>query len=314
MTTRHHPAHAARAAAMNPQDAHTIIAIAALAANADGTLGQEERVSIISAAEHLGLSGDDPRLHGVMTGSGDVAQLAHALTSDEARIAAYDVAAAVCHADGTPNAQESAFLSALSRELGAVAPSPEAAATLGAAAQAVSTAPTGSANGDLDTFILDQAMLAGAAELLPHRFSGMAILPLQLRMVYQIGQRHGQQFDMSQAKDLAAVFGIGAAGHLMEGIVRGVLGSVGRGLLGGLLGSATGAAAGVAVTFATTYALGHAAEQYYAQGRTLSTSDLKALFTRFQGEANTVFPRAERRIRELAAGSSLDSLLGGLMR
>ncbi|MBK6304499.1 MAG: hypothetical protein IPF47_01790 [Gemmatimonadetes bacterium] len=52
MTTRHHPAHAARAAAMNPQDAHTIIAIAALAANADGTLGQEERVSIISAAEH----------------------------------------------------------------------------------------------------------------------------------------------------------------------------------------------------------------------------------------------------------------------
>ena len=77
---------------------------------------------------------------------------------------------------------------------------------------------------------------------------------------------------------------------------------------------ATGAAAGVAVTFATTYALGHAAEQYYAQGRTLSTSDLKALFARFQGEANTVFPRAERRIRELAAGSSLDSLLGGLMR
>jgi uncharacterized protein (DUF697 family) len=96
--------------------------------------------------------------------------------------------------------------------------------------------------------------------------------------------------------------------------VRGVLGSVGRGLLGGLIGSAAGAAAGVAVTFATTYALGHAAQQYYAQGRSLSTADLKSLFARFQDEANTVFPRVESRIRELATGSSLESLLGGMTR
>ncbi|MCC6930781.1 MAG: DUF533 domain-containing protein [Gemmatimonadaceae bacterium] len=299
---------------MTPQDAHTIIALAALAANADGTLGQEERVSIISAAEHLGLAADDPMLQGVMGGGGDVAQLAHRLSSDEARVAAYDVAAAVCHADGAPNAQESAFLAALSRELGAVAPSPDAAEGMGAAAQAASTPPAHPMGSDLDTFILDQAMLAGAAELLPHRFAAMAILPLQLRLVYQIGQRHGQQFDMAQAKDLLAVLGIGAMGHALEGVVRGVLGSVGRGLLGGLLGSATGAAAGVTVTFATTYALGHAAEQYYAQGRSLGSADLKALFTRFQGEANTVFPRVESRIRSLAAGSNLQSLLSGVMR
>ena len=299
---------------MTPQDARTIIALAVLAASADGTLGQEERVSIISAAEHLGLAEGDPVVHGVLHGGGDVAQLAHALSSDEARVAAYDVAAAVCHADGAPNARESAFLAALSRELGAVAASPDAAATMSAVAQAASTPPRQGAVGDLDAFILDQAMLAGAAELLPHRFSAMAILPLQLRMVYQIGQRNGQQFDMAQAKDLVAVLGIGAMGHALEGVVRGVLGSVGRGVLGGLLGSATGAAAGVAVTFATTYALGHAAQQYYAQGRTLGTADLRALFARFQGEANTVFPRVAARIRELAAGSNLESLLGGLLR
>ncbi|GMV10755.1 MAG: hypothetical protein AMXMBFR55_24890 [Gemmatimonadota bacterium] len=299
---------------MTPQDARTIIALAVLAASADGTLGQEERVSIISAAEHLGLAEGDPVVHGVLHGGGDVAQLAHALSSDEARVAAYDVAAAVCHADGAPNARESAFLAALSRELGAVAASPDAAATMSAVAQAASTPPRQGAAGDLDAFILDQAMLAGAAELLPHRFSAMAILPLQLRMVYQIGQRNGQQFDMAQAKDLVAVLGIGAMGHALEGVVRGVLGSVGRDVLGGLLGSATGAAAGVAVTFATTYALGHAAQQYYAQGRTLGTADLRALFARFQGEANTVFPRVEARIRELAAGSNLESLLGGLLR
>jgi len=300
---------------MTPQDAEIIIAIAALAANADGAPHQEERVSLVSAAERLGLSPDDPRLHAAIDGTGDVAQLAHALSSDEARIAAYDVAAAVCHADGAPNAKEQAFLAALSRELGAVHASPDAAASMEAAAQAASSPPTGGAGaGDIDRFILDQSMLAGAAELLPHRFAAMAILPLQLRMVYQIGQRHGRAFDMDQAKDLAAVLGIGAMGHALEGVVRGVLGSVGRGLLGGLLGSAAGAAAGVAVTFATTYALGHAAQQYYAQGRSLSTADLRALFTRFQGEADTVFPRVESRIRELAAGTNLESLLGGLAR
>lgn len=298
---------------MNPQDTQIIITIAALAANADGALGHEERLSIISAAERLGVPGDDPRLNEVMSGTGNVAQLAHALSTEEARIAAYDVAAAVCHADGPPNATESAFLSSLSRELGAKEPSAEGAAALGAAAQAASVPPAGAAPHDADAFILDQAMLTAAADLLPQSFATLAILPLQLRMVYSIGQRHGQALDMSQVKDLAAVVGIGAAGNLMEGVVRGVFGSVGRGLLGGLLGSAAGAAAGVAVTFATTYALGHAAEQYYAQGRTLSAGDLRALFSRFQGEAGTVYPRVESRIRELAAGSNLQSMLGNLV-
>jgi hypothetical protein len=119
---------------------------------------------------------------------------------------------------------------------------------------------------------------------------------------------------MAQAKDLAAVLGIGAAGHMMEGIVRGVLGGLGKGLVGGLLGRATGTAAGVAMTFATTYALGHAAEQYYAQGRKLSAADLKALFARFQGEAKTVFPRVEARIGDLARGTNLNTLLAGIRR
>jgi uncharacterized protein (DUF697 family) len=131
-------------------------------------------------------------------------------------------------------------------------------------------------------------------------------------MVYAIGQRHGQQFDMSQAKDLAGALGIGAAGHVMEGIVRGVLGNVGRGLMGGLIGGAAGLAGGSAVTFATTYALGRAADQYYAQGRQLSMSDLKAVFGRFQEEARSIFPRVEARIRDLASRTNTRSLLAGL--
>ena len=134
-------------------------------------------------------------------------------------------------------------------------------------------------------------MLTAALELLPDRLANVAILPLQLRLVYEIGQRHGQQLDANQVKDLAGTFGLGAAAQVVEGLVRKVLGGVASGLLGGLLGGATGLAAGAAVTFAATYALGHAAEQYYAQGRKLSAEDLRALFTRFQGEAQALLPQ-----------------------
>jgi uncharacterized protein (DUF697 family)/tellurite resistance protein len=299
---------------MNSQDAHTIIAIAALAALADGNQSEAERASIAGAATRLGISSDDPLVHAAMQGDVDIDSLASRLSSDEARVAAYDTASAVCHADGELTPKESAFLSNLLRALGAVASSSDSHVTAGAAAAAISSSapPAPPPAGDIDAFILDQAMLAAACELLPQSLSSMAILPLQLRMVYSIGQHHGQQLDMGQAKDLVAVLGIGAAGHMMEGIVRGVLGGVGRGLLGGILGGATGVAAGSTVTFATTYALGHAAEQYYVQGRRLSTADLKALFARFQGEASSIFPRVEERIRQLAAGTNLNSILGNL--
>jgi uncharacterized protein (DUF697 family)/tellurite resistance protein len=299
---------------MNIPDAHTIVAIAALAALSDGAQSDGERANIAGVATRLGLSDADPLVRSAMAGNADLDTLAARLSGDDARIAAYDAASAVCHADGELSAKEAAFLSGLLRALGTAAGSPEAAMSASATAQAMSVrvAPVAPPSGDLDTFILDQAMLTGACELLPHSLSSMAILPLQLRMVYSIGQRHGQQFDMAQAKDLLAVLGIGAAGHVMEGIVRGVLGGVSGGLLGGLLGGVAGTAAGTAVTFATTYALGHAAEQYYAQGRRLSSADLRGLFTRFQGEASNIFPQVENRIRQLASGTNLKSVLGGL--
>lgn len=165
------------------------------------------------------------------------------------------------------------------------------------------------ATGEMDTLILDQAMLAAACELLPDRLAMLTVLPLQLRLVYTVGQRAGQEFGVEQASDLAATLGLGAASQVVERVVRGTLGSVAGGLFGGLLGGATGIAAGAAVTFATTYALGHAAEQYYAQGRRLSAGDVQALFTRFQDEAKDIFPRVEQRIRELASGDQLDAVL-----
>jgi uncharacterized protein (DUF697 family) len=127
-----------------------------------------------------------------------------------------------------------------------------------------------------------------------------------------VGQKYGQQLDANQVKDLAGTFGLGAAAQMVEGMVRKVLGGVASGLLGGLLGGATGVAAGAAVTFAATYALGHAAKQYYAQGRKLSPEDLRALFTRFQGEAQALLPQVQGQINSLAQQVKLPDVLAQL--
>jgi len=340
---------------MTPEDAQTIVAIAALAAQADGQQDDAERGRIDEMAAGLGLSGDSAVQAKKMAASvgvpASLARLTEHLSDDAARRAAYDTAVSVCYADGWVNPNEASFLRTLAvalkidadpinRQAAAVhievqqaaVASPVVASFAAADATALAaqdaqitrpaatqTPSASAANvakpipGDIDAFILDQAMLSAALELLPDRLANLGILPLQLRMAKQIGERHGQQMNASQVKDLAAIFGIGAAAQVMEKVVRGMLGGlvgrIGGGMLGGVAGSATGFAAGAAVTFTATYAMGHAAEQYYAQGRTLSTSDMKALFERFKGEAETVFPKVEARIRELAGSGKIGDVL-----
>ena len=297
---------------MNASDASTIGQLALLAALADGTIAAEEQAELSRIAGRLGVPATSAMMDQAQGGRSSVAQLAGTLSEASARRTAYEVAVAVCAADGTTNAREQEFLSQL-----------RAALTLDAAevrgfereATALATAPVTSGraapttDADLDTAILDQAMLTGALELLPDGLANMAILPLQMRLVYQVGQRYGQQLDANQIKDLAGTLGIGAAAQAVEGLLRKVLGSVAGGLLGNLVGGAAGTAAGVAVSFVTTYALGHVAKQYYAQGRTLSADDLRALFTRFQGEARELLPKVQGRIQALAGNVRLPDVL-----
>jgi|GEM_PF-161811 len=160
--------------------------------------------------------------------------------------------------------------------------------------------PTIQSSDALATHILDQAMLTAALELLPDRLANLGILPLQMRLVHHIGAQFGQQTEGNQIKELIATFGLCAAAQVMESVVRKAFGGIAGGLIGGLFGGAAGLAAGGAVTFASTYALGHAAEQYYANGRSLSTADMKSLFSKFQSDANTMYPRVQDRIALLA--------------
>jgi tellurite resistance protein/uncharacterized protein (DUF697 family) len=302
---------------MNESDAKAVATVAVMAALADGSLSSAEQTQLEALVGRLGLPSSATLVEQVRSGQVRVAEVVSQLSDASARTMAYDAALAVCSADGTTNDRERSFLSELRTALG-LAPSDvervERDAGALASAPVVGTLPASTTPTDaaLDQTILQQAMLTGALELLPDRLANIAILPIQLRLVYQVGQRYGQQLDANQVKDLAGTFGIGAAAQAVEGIIRKVLGGVASGLLGGLLGGATGVAAGAAVSFATTYALGHAAKQYYAQGRKLSADDLRGLFARFQGEAKDLLPKVQGQIQAMAGNLKLPDVLSQL--
>jgi uncharacterized protein (DUF697 family)/tellurite resistance protein len=300
---------------MNEHDKRPIVTIALMAALADGAASPEEQAQLREAMNRLGITDSDGLTQAARTGHLDLDQVVKSLSDDAARAYAYELALVVCNAGGPANDREQAFLKELRGALGLGVP---AVAQLERDAAALATASTsgstgkGPADPDLEQMILQQAMLAGAVELLPDRLANLVILPLQLRLVYQIGRKYGQQLDANQIKDLAGTLGIGAAAQALEGVVSKLVRGLAGGLLGGIVGGAGGIAAGAAVTFASTYALGHVAQRYYAQNRSLSTADLRELFQKFQEDARGIFPRVQNEIQSQAKTLNLPGLLDAI--
>lgn len=318
---------------MTPTEQRALLAIALMAAFADGAKADTERDEIRRLAESLGASAAGLHVgtlvQDVLLKRLSLAQAVADLSSVEQRQLAYEVAVCVCDADGEKSAAEAAFLVSLKRALalgdgGAAAieaqadaladviDHPATVATPAAAAKAppVPAAPPTTLLGEaeaaeLDRAILHRAILCGALELLPQSWASMAIIPLQVRMVYTIGQRHGVQLDQGHVKEFLATAGVGLASQYLE--------QFGRKLVGGLLGKVAGglgrglgrAATGMAFSFATTYALGQLARRYYGGGRQMSTAVLKDTFQQLLGPAKQLqqqyLPQIEQRARTLDA-------------
>ncbi len=56
----------------------------------------------------------------------------------------------------------------------------------------------------MDSKILKASIMNGAIELLPGEPVHLAIIPLQMRLVYQIGLSYGYELDRGHIKDLLA--------------------------------------------------------------------------------------------------------------
>jgi uncharacterized protein (DUF697 family) len=167
----------------------------------------------------------------------------------------------------------------------------------------------------LEGSIRNYAILNGALELLPQSLATMAIVPLQMKMVYEIGRAHGFALDRGHVKDFLATAGVGLSSQYVEEIGRklvgGLLGRLGGGLLGGLGRQATGSA----MSFATTYALGQLARRYYAGGRTMSADLLRETYRSLLGEAQQLRGRyageIEGRARTIDPARILGLVRGG---
>ena len=299
---------------MSPDEIRAIITIALMAAFADGMKDERERAAVKQLAEALDSDGSlnlAALYRDVLMAKPDLATVAGVLQSAESRQLAYEMAAGVCDADGVQGSAEREFLARLAAALGlaaaqASAISGEADAIAAAASvpePAVATAAAPAATGagtlsqaETDKLILDAAITNAALELLPESLSSLAIIPLQMRLVYRIGKSHGYEMDRTHAKDFLATLGVGLTSQYLE--------QAGRKLLGGLLGSIAGGlgrglgkqAASSGLTFATTYALGRVAERYYAGGRTLDAQALKSTFKGLLEEARILAPRYQDEI------------------
>lgn len=305
---------------MTPSETRAIVSLSLLAAFVDGEKHERERAEIKRIAE--GLSQADgvqlPMLYqDVLMKRVSLASVAAELKSAEARQLAYEMAVCVCDADGAQSEAERAFLADARTALGLDAAAATQFTQQAEAIAAVPLAPAGAPAVDeaaLDQAILHAAILNGALELLPETLSTMAIIPLQMKLVYRIGKAHGYELDSGHVKDFLATVGVGLTSQYLEQAGRkllgGLLGKVGGGLLGGLGKQAVSSG----MSFATTYALGHVAKRYYAGGRTLSAQMLKEAFAGLTQEAQGLqtryLPAMQEKARTLDAGKVLSMVRG----
>ena len=308
---------------MNPTEMKSLLSIAMLAAFADSQKDNREREEVRRVAESLGGDLNVAALYQeVLLGRVDVASAAAALATPGLRQLAYEIAIGVCDADGLRNDTENRFLASLGVALGLGEPTMNTAA---AEADALATAPLGAtvaapaaapvaatarvSDAELDRSILNASILNGALELLPQSMASLAIIPLQMKLVYRIGQAHGFELDRGHIKDLLATLGVGLTGQYLEGIGRKLLGGILGKAAGGMVGSIGRTATGAAFSFATTYAFGQLAKRYYAGGRVMSTAVLQQTFRELTSQGQTMQQQYLPQIQQKASTIDMSQVM-----
>jgi uncharacterized protein (DUF697 family)/tellurite resistance protein len=311
-----------------------ILSIAMFAAFSDGAKDAREREHVKQFAEQLG--SNSVELMGVYQ---DVLfkrislnEAAAALSDEGHRRYAYELAVCICDSDGVRCDQENQFLQELCKLLGLESDKISAASEQQADAIALAAAvapvtiseetPVAVASATIvaidevaqNKMILNYSIVNGALELLPQSWASVAIIPLQIKMVYRIGKAYGHELDQGHIREFLATVGVGLTSQYLEQFGRKLVG----GLLGGLLGKTGkkmgGAATGMVMSFATTYALGQVANRYYASGRQMSTDLLKQTFTELIEPAKKLqdqyLPQIQEKSRNLDASTIMSMVKG----
>ncbi len=318
---------------METQEQKAILSIALLAAFADSDKADSEREAVRRLAESLqgdAAAADLASLYqDILLKRVDLSEAVAGLKDPSHRQLAYEMAVCVCDADGRRNSAETVFLTDLKARLGlqsgaTAAFESEETALVDASEKSLATVPTvvaGASTGqalqpdpardaELDQTIHKAALINGALELLPQSWASMAIIPLQVRMVYNIGKAHGIEMDQGHIKEFIATVGVGITSQYVEQFGRkllgGLLGKVGGRAIGGIGSLATG----MAMSFATTHALGQVAKRYYGGGRVMSTALLQETFQQLLAPAKQMQAQYLPQMKELSRTLDMGKVLG----
>ena len=285
---------------MTEQEDRAIITLALMAAFADGDNSEVERSEVKRIAESLSKNSDINSAviyQDVILNRVSLDTAVAALATPEAKRLAFELCVCICDADGTQVAAERQFLARLRAALQLDPAETSAANRFSANSAALVAAPlTGSSpleppmlastmtTLEQDKTILNYAILNGALEILPESLASMAIIPLQMKMVYRIGKTYGFELDKGHIKDFLATAGVGMASQYIEQLGVKLLGKVFGGMIGGIARQTVSSG----MSFSTTYALGHLAKRYYAGGRSFSTAVLKDTYGDLLSEAKNM--------------------------
>ena len=317
---------------MTPEQQEALLSIALFAAFSDGTKAEAEREEIRRIAESLSSESNAPNLarlyQDVLLKRTKLDAAVQKLSDASHRQLAYEMAVCVCDADGQQTEAERTFLADLRQQL-ALDPAQTRAFDAQAAALAEIDLPdtslpvpspaiaalSSTANdAELDRSILNHALVNGALELLPQSWASMAIIPLQVKMVYGIGKAHGVTLDQGHVKEFIAAAGVGLTSQYLEQFGRKLLGGLLGKLAGKTIGNVGGAGTGMAFSFATTYALGQLAKRYYAGGRVMNTALLRETYQGLLEPAKKLqteyLPQIQQKAATLDAGQVMAMVRG----
>lgn len=296
-----------------------LLAICLFAAFADGEKSDLERGEVRRLAEEIGQEDLSAISRKILMGKLSLESAVAGLINSQDRLLAYELALGVCEADGVVSDEEKQFLGEIRGllNLGEDVAS-EAEVTVAALALADVDGPQQSAvtteAPDNAGMILKYAILNGALELLPESLATVAIIPMQMKMVYRIGKSHGVELDRSNIKDFLATAGLGLGSQIVEGFARKLMRGLGRKVGGKLAGRAASQITGSAISFASTFAIGHIAEKYYSGGRKLDTSSINGMFEPLQLQARelhtTYLPQIQERAKTLNTAEILSIVRG----
>lgn len=297
---------------MNPPNSESlnvdsILAICLFASFCDGEKCEREREQVTRMAEELGAADIAAQSRQILMGKLKLADACAALQTKQEKLLAYEMARAVCEAGGSISADEQAFLAELR---GSLALATEEASAIDREVDEISAAPLISSapeipGPDNGSMILKYAILNGALELLPQNLATMAIIPLQMKMVYRIGKSHGVELGTSNIKDFLATAGIGIGSQVLEGFARKMISGLGKKYIGKMAGSIANQATGSAFSFASTYAIGQIAERYYGNASRLPAAEIKTLISSLTQEGKNLYTRYAPEIQQRA--STLDA-------